>query len=166
MEGYDLDTLAGSAWVNDKIMDYYLMKIRDLYRERKAAKRTDIKIHFFNGFFFTKLLEHATNVNLPSMKVRLLSRGCKAPIANGGRALHSVSPNRMQVNYALVQRWTKGVDVFAMDYIIVPIHRDAHWSVAVICQPGTYSPHVSREDMSFGCQYRWLRKSVKLYLIE
>lgn len=70
VEGCDLlDTLAGSAWGDDKIIDYYLMKLRDQYIARKAAKLKDIKIRFFNAFFFTKLMEGTKNSGLPSTKV-------------------------------------------------------------------------------------------------
>jgi Ulp1 family protease len=42
--------------------------------------------------------------------------------------------------YARVKNWTKSVDIFTMDYIFVPIHDTAHWSLAVICQPGALLP--------------------------
>jgi Ulp1 family protease len=38
--------------------------------------------------------------------------------------------------YQKVCKWTKNVDVFAMDYLLIPIHDAAHWSLAIICHPG------------------------------
>jgi sentrin-specific protease 1 len=35
-------------------------------------------------------------------------------------------------NYARVQKWTRRVDLFAMDRIIIPIHLGNHWCLAVI----------------------------------
>jgi sentrin-specific protease 7 len=32
-------------------------------------------------------------------------------------------------------RWVRGVDIFAMDYLFVPINDDMHWSLAVVCNP-------------------------------
>ncbi|XP_031823931.1 sentrin-specific protease 2 isoform X4 [Sarcophilus harrisii] len=34
--------------------------------------------------------------------------------------------------YQSVRRWTKGVDLFEQDIILVPIHRRVHWSLVVI----------------------------------
>ncbi len=31
-----------------------------------------------------------------------------------------------------VKRWTKEVDLFAQDILLVPIHRDMHWSLAIV----------------------------------
>jgi Ulp1 family protease len=39
-------------------------------------------------------------------------------------------------HYERVQKWTKRVDIFLMDYLFVPIHADTHWSLAVVCHPG------------------------------
>lgn len=38
--------------------------------------------------------------------------------------------------YENVCKWTKNVDIFDMDYILIPIHDTAHWSLAVVCHPG------------------------------
>lgn len=38
--------------------------------------------------------------------------------------------------YDKVCKWTKNVDVFDMDYILIPIHDAAHWSLAIVCHPG------------------------------
>ncbi|GAD96850.1 Ulp1 protease, putative [Paecilomyces variotii No. 5] len=37
------------------------------------------------------------------------------------------------INYEGVQKWTRNVDIFSHDYIIVPINESAHWYVAIIC---------------------------------
>jgi hypothetical protein len=38
--------------------------------------------------------------------------------------------------HASVARWTRGVDVFAQRFILVPVHHGDHWSVAIVCHPG------------------------------
>ena len=35
-----------------------------------------------------------------------------------------------------VKRWTKKVNIFEKDFIVVPICEHSHWFVAVICFPG------------------------------
>lgn len=37
------------------------------------------------------------------------------------------------INYAGVEKWTRSVDLFSYDYIVVPINQNAHWYVAIIC---------------------------------
>lgn len=37
------------------------------------------------------------------------------------------------INYEGVQKWTRLVDLFTYDYVIVPINESVHWYVAVIC---------------------------------
>jgi sentrin-specific protease 7 len=38
--------------------------------------------------------------------------------------------------YELVSRWTKNVDLFQKDFILVPINYSFHWSLAIIVRPG------------------------------
>ncbi len=40
-------------------------------------------------------------------------------------------PKIMSGGHAAVKRWTRRVDVFAVDYILVPIHLGMHWCLAV-----------------------------------
>ncbi|CAG8001366.1 unnamed protein product [Penicillium olsonii] len=37
------------------------------------------------------------------------------------------------LNYKGVEKWTRSVDLFAYDYILVPINENQHWYVAIIC---------------------------------
>ena len=38
-----------------------------------------------------------------------------------------------RINYDAVTKWTRNVDLFNFDYIIVPINESAHWYIALIC---------------------------------
>ncbi|ODM21096.1 hypothetical protein SI65_04149 [Aspergillus cristatus] len=42
-------------------------------------------------------------------------------------------PNEGPINFKRVQNWTKGVDIFSHDYIVVPINESMHWYAAIIC---------------------------------
>lgn len=42
-------------------------------------------------------------------------------------------PGTSLFNYKGVEKWTRSVDLFAYDYILVPINEHQHWYVAVIC---------------------------------
>lgn len=37
--------------------------------------------------------------------------------------------------HTLVAKWTKNVDLFAMDYILFPINSANHWSLMVLARP-------------------------------
>lgn len=37
------------------------------------------------------------------------------------------------VNYAAVQKWTRTVDIFSRDFVVVPVNENLHWYVAIIC---------------------------------
>jgi hypothetical protein len=49
---------------------------------------------------------------------------------------------RRNINYEGVQKWTRSIDIFGYDYIVVPINESAHWYVAIICNlpnlPGVF----------------------------
>jgi Ulp1 family protease len=38
-----------------------------------------------------------------------------------------------KIDYTAVERWTNKVDLLSYDYIIVPIHENTHWYLAIIC---------------------------------
>ena len=54
--------------------------------------------------------------------------------------LHPVEDNvnlsLAEKRYERVRRWTKKVNIFEKDFVIVPINEHSHWFVAVICYPG------------------------------
>ncbi|KAJ5708924.1 hypothetical protein N7493_010258 [Penicillium malachiteum] len=38
-----------------------------------------------------------------------------------------------EINYTGVEKWTRNINLFEYDYIVVPINESAHWYVAIIC---------------------------------
>ncbi|XP_043288412.1 sentrin-specific protease 1-like [Venturia canescens] len=77
----DLDTINGTNWLNDEIINNYMELIRD------------DKTYIMSTFFFPRL-----HIN----------------------------------GYNAVRRWTKKVDIFKYEKMIVPINLDNHWCLAVI----------------------------------
>ncbi|KAL7903969.1 hypothetical protein GGI35DRAFT_249014 [Trichoderma velutinum] len=49
------------------------------------------------------------------------------------------------VNYELVKKWTKGVDLFSYNYIVIPIFENNHWYLAIICNTPNAIRHSSGE---------------------
>lgn len=37
------------------------------------------------------------------------------------------------VNYESVSRWTKAIDLFSRDFVVVPVNENLHWYLAIIC---------------------------------
>ncbi|KAI9041736.1 SUMO protease ULP2 [Aspergillus affinis] len=58
--------------------------------------------------------------------------------------LTSSPKGRRAINYEGVQKWTRNVNIFSHDYIVVPINENAHWYVAIICNL-PYLPGVSKD---------------------
>ena len=52
------------------------------------------------------------------------------------------------INYKAVQNWTRKVDLFSYDYVVVPINEAAHWYVAVICNLQGLLPSHQKEPES------------------
>lgn len=44
------------------------------------------------------------------------------------------------INYEAVQNWTRSIDLFAFEYIVVPINESAHWYLSIICNLPTILP--------------------------
>ena len=67
------------------------------------------------NFYMNLLMERGERENKP--KVYAFNTFFYPKITSGGQAA--------------VKRWTRRVDVFAQDYILVPVHLGMHWCLAV-----------------------------------
>ncbi|KAG8529774.1 uncharacterized protein KY384_005255 [Bacidia gigantensis] len=47
--------------------------------------------------------------------------------------LTNFSTGKREINYAAVEKWTRNVDIFTYDYLIIPVNEAYHWYVAIIC---------------------------------
>merc|ERR1712062_78806 len=41
-------------------------------------------------------------------------------------------PKLMKTGFDAIKRWTRKVDIFSFDIILVPVHLDVHWCLAVM----------------------------------
>ncbi|KAI3445786.1 hypothetical protein Pfo_002451 [Paulownia fortunei] len=99
----DVELLQPRTFINDTIIDFYVK-----YLLNKTKPEEQHRFHFFNTFFFRKLVDID----------RDLSR------AREGDA------------FQRVRKWTRNVNVFEKDYIFIPVNFSLHWSLIVICHPG------------------------------
>jgi len=98
--------------LNDIIIDFYL---RYILHELVPVERRD-KVHLFNTFFYSRLSQ------IPPL--------ARTNVTPATRA------KRLQANYnQIIKNWTKKVDLFQMDYVVVPINEDIHWYLAIIVNP-------------------------------
>ncbi|XP_060664441.1 uncharacterized protein LOC132797032 [Drosophila nasuta] len=106
----DYMCLTKESYLNDIIIDFYLLWLRNTLIPEKLRDRT----HIFSTFFYKRLttLTRATDVKLTAAQRR----------------------------HARVQKWTKLVDIFDKDFIIVPINEQSHWFLAIICFPCLKGP--------------------------
>lgn len=44
--------------------------------------------------------------------------------------------SKAQKQHERVKKWTKNVNLFEKDFIVVPINENSHWFLAIICFPG------------------------------
>jgi len=81
--------------------------IRYLWEQMPSISRIRGNYHIFNTYFFNKLEDFA-------------SKGSEVDSADC---------------FLKLRRWWKGVDIFRKDYILFPVHADAHWSLVIVCMP-------------------------------
>jgi Ulp1 family protease len=105
----DLARLEPNEFLNDVIIDFYLMWIRDKIVPPKLRN----KIYFYNSFFYN-----------------LLTRK-----SQGG-------------SYHKVKKWTKHVNIFDYDYLVVPINQHFHWRVCIVYQPRRLVTSAESEESS------------------
>jgi Ulp1 family protease len=60
--------------------------------------------------------------------------------------LTNLPRGKQGINYEGVQKWTRYVDIFSYDYIVVPINEAAHWYVAIICNLPKL-PGIAKEEV-------------------
>lgn len=112
--------LAIDQYLNDVIIDFYL---KYLLIERLSAEQRE-RTHVFSTFFYKRLTTLTTT-----------KRG-------GEQAKMTASQKR----HFRVKNWTKGVNLFEKDCIIIPINEQSHWFLAIVCFPSLQGPRTIQGD--------------------
>lgn len=79
------------------------------YLQRSLKGTLTGRFHFFSSFFYKRLVT-----------------------AGKGGAFD----DRKRRAYEQVQNWTKDVDIFEKDYLVIPVNDALHWSLVIVCNPG------------------------------
>ncbi|KAJ1457572.1 hypothetical protein M885DRAFT_515174 [Pelagophyceae sp. CCMP2097] len=121
----DYERMEPGEFLNDNLVDFYLKLLMTDAIESKLldelgfnAELLKKDVHVFSSHFYTKFYEEAI-----------------------GRTQAS-----KDAAYDRVERWTRGIDIFAKKFVVVPIVRDLHWSLAIICHPGLLVDELIRID--------------------
>ena len=118
----DMETLAGLNWLNDEVGDVFSLLCFQNNLILNLSSR--LMYTFFCilqqiiNFYMELLKERGTLDNYP--KVHAFNTFFYPKITSGG--------------HSAVRRWTRKVDVFAVDYILIPVHLGMHWCLAVSCK--------------------------------
>ncbi len=116
----DYYCLEDESFLNDVIIDFYFKWIQHSIIPDESRDKT----HIFTTFFYKRLTTR------PQKQKNKLH-----PIED------NVNLSAAEKRYERVRRWTKKVNIFEKDFVIVPINEHSHWFVAVICFPGMIGMH-------------------------
>ncbi|GFY45944.1 hypothetical protein TNIN_205991 [Trichonephila inaurata madagascariensis] len=103
----DILCLGDGNQLNDNIVNFYLEFIYSEYLTESEREKT----HLFNTFFFSSLnrkIKHDICDSITSMKLK---------------------------RHDLVKSWTRKVDLFSKDYIVIPVNLCKHWFLVIVCFP-------------------------------
>merc|ERR1712042_181128 len=114
----DYNCLEAEQFLNDVIIDFYLKFLQ--HGRFSNIKEVMDRTHIFTTYFYKRLTTR--------------------PNSNNKGKAHPVEDNpdlsAAEKRYERVKKWTKKVNLFEKDFIVVPINEHAHWFVCVICFPG------------------------------
>lgn len=109
----DFICLGIDQYLNDVIIDFYLKYVHnEILTEEQRNKTHVFSTFFYNTLTNTKLLGQSNDVKLTAAQKR----------------------------HERVKNWTKNVNIFEKDFIIVPINQQSHWFLAIICFPSLRGP--------------------------
>lgn len=109
--------LGADQYLNDVIIDFYLKYVLMEFLTEEQREKT----HVFSTFFYKRL----TTLN-SKMRSATHDKDVKLTAA--------------QKRHDRVKNWTKNVDLFKKDFIVIPINEQSHWFLAIICFPELKGP--------------------------
>ena len=103
----DYNCLEAEQFLNDVIIDFYLKYLQ--HGKYKSIEALMERTHIFTTYFYKRLTTRPT------------TKGKVDPVES------DPSKSAAEKRYHRVERWTKKVNLFEKDFIIVPINEHAHW---------------------------------------
>ena len=95
------------------MIDIFFELIQPSYIHRyllhQLAPKIHEKVHVFNSFFYQRL--------------------------SSAKLTNPTDLNDEKTGFQLVKSWTRSVNLFEKDFIVIPINENLHWFLAIICNP-------------------------------
>ncbi|VEL22406.1 unnamed protein product [Protopolystoma xenopodis] len=132
----DLACLAPNIFLNDTIINFYL---RYLYYEQLTALQRR-STYLFNSFFYNRLvsIKGAFLESSPGVLSNDTLNGsinCSSAQMTLHHPVHINTQEAKLAHHANVAKWTRRVDLFSKDHIIIPINENSHWFLGLVCYP-------------------------------
>ncbi|XP_016022727.2 uncharacterized protein LOC6740449 [Drosophila simulans] len=116
----DYMRLKEGSFLNDIIIDFYLRWLKNNIIPEGQRDRT----HIFSTFFHMRLTTETSPNNT------------KEPVAKR--------------RHERVKKWTRTVNIFEKDFIIIPFNEKSHWILAIICFPNLKTSVVNHDVQTPG----------------
>ena len=113
----DVRCLNPDEFLNDTIIDFYCNWLLDRYLTEPEQRN---RVYLFNSFFY-KTYTQVKNPPKPTA----------SEVASGKGGAVAVKVKR----HERVKKWTKNVNLFEKDFIIIPVNEEWHWFLVLICFP-------------------------------
>lgn len=110
----DVERLLPGVCLNDTLIEFGCKYIVQEVADEELCRST----HVYSPHFYTSLVGG------------LGASACTTP-----------ELSKAALRHARVSRWTRLVDVFENDYVVVPINVKSHWLLVIICFAGHALPH-------------------------
>ena len=78
--------------------------------------------------FFLRYLEHHLEQTNPELAKRVYFYN-----SYFFERLMQTSKGKKGINYESVQKWTRNIDIFSRDFVVLPVNESLHWYVVIIC---------------------------------
>ena len=111
----DYKTLEHDVFLNDIIIDFYLTYLH----ENKLNKEDAPNVYIFSTMFYKRMLTQPSSKSLKPDSFE------KNPTLSAAQKRHR-----------RVKGWTKNVELFSKDMIIIPICEHSHWYLVIVIKPG------------------------------
>ena len=128
--GHDLNCLRDGEYLNDNIMNFYLKYFQ--HSGNSLAQDIVDKIHIYDALFSL----HLINQNFRRKKFS----------SNQSYIIYSTE-SLEKTYHSVLKKWTKDIDIFAKDFLIIPLVKDAHWFLIILCYIGNIIHEESNQDI-------------------
>jgi sentrin-specific protease 7 len=91
--------------------------------------------------FFLRYLEHHLEQTRPELAKKVYFYN-----SYFFERLMQTSKGKKGINYDSVQKWTRNIDIFSHDFIVMPVNESFHWYVVIICNLPKLNPSAKDDE--------------------